>query len=320
MAATTPLGGTSLGAGSTFSLAGISLYALPDSAANSGGWEVPQEPTVGLELVKTVHRIPSSDPTKVARTIVQVWGVFPKPIEWSATWLGPGAEDRARIIMAAFVAQQPVNLTIGVRSWTVVIDDYSEKLHTDNEIYYSIKLTPISEDGGNLPSGNGVLSAAEQLALQQQALQLQLAQPILGDERALPTINDANALNTALNAAAPVGAASTTTLLALLSQTVLLLTDAQALRTLLQDQSDPTSLALYSWAGTTLGCASALYQTLGSLSGADGANSRQVSGTDLFTIAATELGDWTRWPDIAALSGLTDPFIDGPTTIIIPPA
>ena len=43
-----------------------------------------------------------------------------------------------------------------------------------------------------------------------------------------------------------------------------------------------------------------------------------VAGTDLFTVAAQELGDATQWFRIAALNGLTDPMLFGLVTLCIP--
>lgn len=45
-----------------------------------------------------------------------------------------------------------------------------------------------------------------------------------------------------------------------------------------------------------------------------------VAGTDLFTVAAQELGDATQWYRIAVINGLTDPMIFGLTTLQIPPS
>ena len=43
-----------------------------------------------------------------------------------------------------------------------------------------------------------------------------------------------------------------------------------------------------------------------------------VAGTDLFTVAAQELGDATQWFRIAALNGLIDPLLFGLVTLRIP--
>lgn len=43
-----------------------------------------------------------------------------------------------------------------------------------------------------------------------------------------------------------------------------------------------------------------------------------VAGTDLFTVAAQELGDATQWYRIAALNDLDDPMVFGLTTLRIP--
>lgn len=43
-----------------------------------------------------------------------------------------------------------------------------------------------------------------------------------------------------------------------------------------------------------------------------------VAGSNLFTIAAQELGDATQWHRIAALNNLIDPMIFGLATLNIP--
>ncbi len=43
-----------------------------------------------------------------------------------------------------------------------------------------------------------------------------------------------------------------------------------------------------------------------------------VAGTNLFALAAQELGDATQWYRIAALNDITDPLIYGLTTLMLP--
>lgn len=49
-----------------------------------------------------------------------------------------------------------------------------------------------------------------------------------------------------------------------------------------------------------------------------GAKTVTVAGGNLFRYAAQHLGDATRWDEIAALSGLDDPWIVGTVTLTIP--
>lgn len=44
----------------------------------------------------------------------------------------------------------------------------------------------------------------------------------------------------------------------------------------------------------------------------------RVSNTNLFRLAATELGDATQWYRIAQLNGLSDPWVSDVTTLLIP--
>ena len=43
-----------------------------------------------------------------------------------------------------------------------------------------------------------------------------------------------------------------------------------------------------------------------------------VAGTNLFALAAQELGDATQWYRIASLNNITDPLIFGLTTLLLP--
>lgn len=43
-----------------------------------------------------------------------------------------------------------------------------------------------------------------------------------------------------------------------------------------------------------------------------------VAGGTLFGVAAATLGDATQWVRIAALNGLSDPWLDGLVTLTIP--
>lgn len=45
----------------------------------------------------------------------------------------------------------------------------------------------------------------------------------------------------------------------------------------------------------------------------------RVAGGNLFAIALAELGDATQWNRIAALNGLTDPWLTGQHALLIPP-
>lgn len=45
----------------------------------------------------------------------------------------------------------------------------------------------------------------------------------------------------------------------------------------------------------------------------------QVSGANLFVLAAQYLGDATQWNRIAQANGLTDFLVVGTTTLVLPP-
>lgn len=49
-------------------------------------------------------------------------------------------------------------------------------------------------------------------------------------------------------------------------------------------------------------------------------NTITLAGGNLFALADQEYGDPTDWTAIAGANGLTDPFITGPVTLVIPPS
>lgn len=49
-------------------------------------------------------------------------------------------------------------------------------------------------------------------------------------------------------------------------------------------------------------------------------NTITVAGGNLFAIADQEYGDPLDWTAIAGANGLTDPFLTGPVTLVIPPS
>lgn len=49
-------------------------------------------------------------------------------------------------------------------------------------------------------------------------------------------------------------------------------------------------------------------------------NTVTLAGGNLFALADQEYGDPTDWTAIASANGLTDPFVTGPVTLVIPPS
>jgi hypothetical protein len=117
----------------------------------------------------------------------------------------------------------------------------------------------------------------------------------------------------------PETAAPTRSLLAVATTVQQTIAQASALQALVAGNTDAVSSGVYLAATSLLSALQSYLSTLNSLTGADGATAKPYFGTDLFTIAATELGDWTRWTDIAAVNNLVDPYIATPTVLFIPP-
>lgn len=316
--------------GLTFSLAGIALYSNPDGPNGIGGFEVPEALKVGLETWKSVHRIPSTNPQTPATTIVQTFGVFPKTIKFSAHFVGSGADNASRRFYAAQQQQQQVNLIVGSRSWSGVITDYSETLHHANWVEYEIEFEPIADTAGNTPGGQTYLGAQAQLTAQTNQLALYTSSVPTYDQNTSEAaqIHGAIAsLETSLNAAnaqivqtQPESSASTSVLISLAQTVTAAIVSANLLVSLTQTLTDPPGVNVYFWATNVLGSLQTYLGTLSLVSGASGQRTGTYpAGTDLFSVASMELGDPTRWSDIAALNNLQDPVLATATTLLLPP-
>ena len=301
-----------------FSLAGITLFAAPDGAAGSGGFEVPQELEVGLETWSSVHKLPQTG-TSNPKIIVQTFGVFPKPIKWEARFLGVNAEQRAKTLATAQVQQRVVPFVAGARSWDCVIRDFTEKILSRYDIGYSIEILPILERAGRVPSGS--LSVGAPAALFKSYLVLQngqLSQALATDPRAALAQAQLGNTVSAIAAAQPESQASTSTLLSLSSTVSSTVNATNALASTLAGSSLTADISLFLAASNISAAAQSYVTTLGALTGANLANVVTQNGGDLFTVAATQFGDWTRAFDLAAVNGITDPFLSGAVSVTIP--
>ena len=301
-----------------FSLAGIALFGSPDINAGSGGFEVPQDLEVGLETWGSVHKLPQTG-TSTPKIIVQTFGVFPKPIKWEARFLGATAEARAKTLASAQVQQRVVPFVAGARSWDVVIWDFTEKIYSRYDIGYTIELHPLAERSGRVSLGLLSLNASNALYTQYTAFTAQLAAiAVLNDVRLSPLSSSLTTTTSAIFAAQPESQASFSTLLGLQTTVGSTITAASTVMASLSSSTLVADAAVYLAANTTLSTAQSYLTTLGEYTGANKSSVVMQNGGDLFTVAATQLGDWTRAFDLAAANGLTDPFLSGPVSVTIP--
>lgn len=312
--------------GETFSLAGISLFSYPDAASASGGFEVPSDLKVKMSTWMSVHKL-AAGPGQPSRKIAQTFGVFIDPIAWEALWLGPNADRKSRTFAAAQAARIPVTFQFGTYSFDVIISEYEITSHSRFEIGYSIKLEPMVDKSGLLTNQPDLITAAQQLSLQSDALNnLASAVPPVSDlsssvaDQVTIVSTSVGTANSAISGVQPESAASIASLLKVAGVVSDAIEQVEALQSLVQAATDAPSVTVFLWATQLLGSLQSYKSTLLSLTGGDGANAETISGTDLMSIAATYLGDWTRWTDIAALNGLVDPLLATPMLLKIPPA
>lgn len=296
----------------TFSLGSINFGADPQTTQ----FEIPQDFQYGTETLGSVHRIPQTDgaPPKI---IVQTLGVFPKPMSWKGRLLGMTAETRVLQMRALHQAQLIVPLVLGQKQWDVVVWALSFEQRSRFDIGYDIEVKPIVDRMGTMQSAASVAQGSVN-ALNQGYTNI-LAVQTQTDPRALNTVTGLQGVSTAIAAAQPETKQSTSSLLALAQTVTSALATASSLAATLTNSSASTDTALFLWAQKAIQALSAYNQSLSTVSGQDKSAAVTQNGGDLFTLAATALGDWTRWGDVMAGNpSIIDPFTTGSNTITIP--
>ena len=138
------------------------------------------------------------------------------------------------------------------------------------------------------------------------------------DPRAAAFVAQLDVTTAAIAAVQPEMAASTTALIAVGVQVQAAIVLVNSLINSLSNSTVGSDAFLLNWASGMRGNLQSYAQTLATLTGQDRANAVTLTNTDLFSVGALFLNDWTRALDIAMVNGLQDPLITQPTKIAIP--
>ncbi len=283
-----------------FSLAGIKFDPVL--------FEVPEDFEFGTDTWGSMHNIPQSDGATPKR-IAQVFGTFPQDMHWSARFLGNDAEQKVRKLKAAQVNQLAVPLVLGRYLWDVVIFKFTIKQRSRYDIGYSIEVKALTDRAGSVPNGLIGQGAGTNLRVQQTQITTLLTDQAAADTRAATAVANANAALTAVLSAQPEQQASSSTLTMLGLTMGSVSTASTALQVLTASSTLAADQSLYLWATKLLSASQSYINTLQTFTGQDGSNQVTLNvGQDMFTLAATQLGDWTRFTDLLNVNNQTDPF------------
>ena len=292
------------------------------------GFEVPERLPFGVGQSLVVHKLVGG-----ARSVDSM-GRDDPPIEWSGTFMGVTALDRALYLKNQVVLGQAQLLTWGQLRYLVKIEQFEPQYEFPTRIPYRISCIVVEDQGGSVKTlapyslddqmsqdmdtanglgalvGDGVLSSALSV----------LSAAISG------VSSFANASQSTINSVlGPLGAVQTqtTTLLAASINTTQniasvgglvpsspLLQQVQALAN--QSNAFTSQPALLSLQGVI----GRMNANLGSAAG--NSTTRTVAGGNLMSIAADQYGDAMAWTGIAKANGLTDPVVSGVSTLIVP--
>lgn len=281
-------------------------------------FEVPEDFELGFETFGSVHNLPQTDQTPPKR-IAQVFGVFPKEMRWKGRFLGKEAYSKSRALKGAQQAQQTVPFIAGDNVWDVVIFEFNLIQRSRYDIGYEIMVKPLVDRSGSTPFGTYSQGASTYMKTQYQLLQTLVVDQAAADARSALLVAAANKLLAAALANQPEQRQSIASLLGLSSTAQNAVTQATALISKLGAVTGLADSQVYTWATKVLGTAQGYANTLSTLTGSDKSNSIQANaGTDAFTTAATQLGDWTRFTDVMQVNGMTDHVIAVGQTLLLP--
>jgi hypothetical protein len=294
------------------------------------GMEVPERIPFGGEQSLTVHKFIGG------QRVIDAMGPDDMPLEWSGTFMGATALDRARYLDTQRALGQPLLLTWDQLRFLVVIQHFEGNYEFPYRIPYRITcvvaqnqnmpvttVAPASIDDqmdGDMNTANGLgsligdgplsgllggldsaISAVSTFANASQSVIDGVLQPIAAVQTRVQILL-ASAANTTQNVGTLGGILPNVPA----SQSALNLATQVGAFTRV-----PSLLSLQSVMGrmtTNLG------------SGAGSSTTLTMAGGNLFSVAAKQYGDATSWTGIAKANGLTDPVLTGVQSLTVPNA
>ncbi len=281
------------------------------------GFEVPDSIPFGGEHKIVRHELIGG------KRVIDMLGQAPPTIEWTGTFTGSSALDRARYVDGLRRDGKALSLTWSELAFTVVVSAFHADFRRANRIPYHITLETITDDtapvsGIALPTIDGLISddvtaAADLAADVNDPVLTGLMNSLAGSIASAGTL--AVARNSVVAAVAgPLQAAHARV-------TALIATTGAGIRAA---GIGPTALPALTSGVTTQGPLVELNGLLGRIGVNFGAATRggtvvDVSGGTLFDVAVHQYGDARLWTALATANGLRDPVLPGPMTLVVPP-
>jgi hypothetical protein len=120
------------------------------------GQEVPERIGIGGAQSLKTHQYPGGKRT------LDAMGRDDAPLQWSGIMIGPNAEQRMLALDALRVAGQPLTLTFGTMSYTVVIQNFRGDYRRTNHCLYSISC--VVQQDNSAQFGSAPPTASQQIA------------------------------------------------------------------------------------------------------------------------------------------------------------
>lgn len=291
--------------------------------------EIPAEIGFGGEHRLSVHELVGGT------RIVDSMGRSDKALEWSGTFLGSGAIDRARALDTMRASGVAQSLVWSQFTYLVVVRSFHASYQKRYQIPYRIACEVISDltspiTGSGLPPVDAAIAddaiastslvgsiGDSTLTAAMGTLNTAIASVSSFAQAAQSTINGVLQPLAAVQARAALLIASTanaigtvTTFGGVLPSSSL----SQSAAQLTNQVVNMTRLTSLYGLSNTLGRMGA---NLGSINSAQ--NTVATAGGNLFQIARQQYGDATAWTGIAKANGLTDPFVQGAKVLTVPP-
>lgn len=290
--------------------------------------EIPEHISFGGDQSLVVHKLVGG-----ARQI-DAMGRDDMPLEWSGTFLGANALQRAKYLDAQRIAGTSVPLVWSEFFYDVVIQRFEADFQREWMIPYRIVCVVVldhSQPQTSLagPSINDLLAADQSTA---NALVGQIGDGTLSSlmssvNSAISTVsNFANAAQSTINSVLKPIAAVQTQVTTLIGQAANTMQNVTTLGGIVPNNPISTSVANIASQVTAFEQSPLLYNlqsvmgrmstNLGSVNGA--VQQATVAGGNLLQLAAKVYGKAEAWTGIAKANGLTDPTVQGVQTLNIP--
>lgn len=294
------------------------------------GMEVPERIPFGGDQSLTVHKLIGG------QRVIDAMGADDMPLEWSGTFMGSTALDRARYLDTQRALGQPLLLTWDQLRFLVVIQHFEGNYEFPFRIPY--RITCVVAQNQNMPV-NTIAPASIDDQMDGDMNTANGLGSLIGDGplsgllgglgSAISAVSTfANASQSTLNSVLIPAAAVQTRVQLLLGSTANTMQNVGTLGGIVPNAPASLSalnLATQVGAFTSTSSLISLQNVIGRMttnlgSGSQNATVQTVAGGNLFSIASQQYGDPTSWTAIAKANGLTDPVLVGVQSLTVPNA